>query len=183
MSGTLTLVFGPMFSGKTTRLIETYEKHKDQCIVINHSGDNRYSETHVSNHDQRMIPCIKVQTLMTLFDNINTRTYFDHHNTVLIDEGQFFDDLIPFVLKLVEEKNIHVHVFGLDCDFERKKFGHILDLIPYADTIEKLKANCNGCGSQRSAMFSHRVTSEKEVVVIGNNNYIPLCRNCYIKTT
>ena len=78
---------------------------------------------------------------------------------------------------LVETKNKRVYVCGLDGDFERKKFGNILDLIPYSDSIIKLKSNCNNCNEP--AIFSHRLTDENEQVVIGSNNYIPLCRKCY----
>ena len=60
-------------------------------------------------------------------------------NDILIDEAQFFTDLME-ILYIVEKLNKNVYIFGLDGDFKRNKFGNILDLIPYCDTITKLQA-------------------------------------------
>ena len=67
---------------------------------------------------------------------------------------------------------------SLDGDFNRQLFGNWLELIPMCDTVEKLHSFCSGC-KKREALFSHRLTSEKEQKVIGSNNYVPLCRKCY----
>ena len=71
-----------------------------------------------------------------------------------------------------------VIVCGLDSDFQRNKFGVILDLIPLCDKVTKLKGKCNDCNN--ASVFSYRLSEEEEQVVIGSNNYIPLCRNCYL---
>lgn len=181
-SGTLTLVCGPMYAGKTTHLITTYNKHKNNAIVINFCDDNRYSKTLLSSHDKIMIPCIKVHTLSELDEMLEIVLFKDAIKNILIDEGQFYSDLVPQVLKFLEVWNKNVFVYGLDSDFRRQKFGSILDLVPHADHIEKLRANCGKCKSKNSAMYSFRVTNEDKIVVIGNTNYIPLCRNCYIKS-
>ena len=98
---------------------------------------------------------------------------------VLINEAQFFPDL-KGVLRLVEEFNCYVIVVGLDGDSNRNKFGDILDLIPYCDKVEKLRSFCSKCNSFNNAVFTHRLSSETSQVLIGVNNYIPLCRNCYL---
>jgi len=62
-SGYLELIIGPMFSGKTSRIVEIYNQCKFCNIsvaVINHSIDNRYDEEQLSTHDQIKIPCIKI---------------------------------------------------------------------------------------------------------------------------
>ena len=46
-SGYLELFIGPMFSGKTSKLIELYKQYKFcniPVLVINHSIDNRYTD-------------------------------------------------------------------------------------------------------------------------------------------
>ena len=66
MVGHLELIFGCMFSGKTTKLIDIYKKYKIcdiSCIVINYSADTRYSNTHLVTHDQKKIPCIFTDNL------------------------------------------------------------------------------------------------------------------------
>ena len=77
--------------------------------------------------------------------------------------------------------NLHkktVYVCGLDGDFKRRKFGSILDIVPLADDIEKLKAICKKC-KKKPAIFTHRVSNEQEQTIIGSSNYISLCRGCY----
>lgn len=180
--GKLTLVCGPMYAGKTSHLIAKYEIHKAHAIVINFCDDNRYSETMLSTHDKLMIPCIKVRNLIDIENTLEILLFKDVIKTIFIDEGQFYSDLVPQVLKFLELWHKDVFVYGLDSDFRRNKFGSLLDLMPHADHVEKLRANCSKCFSKNSAMYSYRLSSEENVVVIGNSNYISLCRKCYIKS-
>jgi len=177
MSGYLELILGPMFSGKTTYLIRTYDrsiKNGNNVLVINYSEDTRYSNKMLSSHDQVMIPCVFSKSLYSAIHNNDINSY----HVVLINEGQFFDDLYESVLYLVETLHKSVYICGLDGDFKRQRFGTLLDLVPLCDKITKLNSRCNFCDNP--ALFSHRITSEKEQVVIGVNNYVPLCRNCYV---
>jgi len=172
--GSLQLVLGPMFSGKTTRLIQIYKTRNyigKRVAVINYAEDVRYDSKMLSTHDHIMIPCIQLAKL-TGFDC----SQFD---TILINEGQFFDDLFYCVLEFVEKMDKEVFIFGLDGDYMRAKFGTILDLIPHCNTVEKLSALCANCRDGTLAHFSHRISKEKMQMVIGADNYIPLCRKCY----
>jgi thymidine kinase len=119
-----------------------------------------------------MIPCIQLKQLSD-FD-------CSQYDTILINEGQFFGDLYENVLNFVENFDKEVFVFGLDGDFLRNKFGSILHLIPYSNTVEKLSALCAECRDGTLAYFSYRVSKEVEQMVIGADNYKPLCRRCYI---
>jgi len=172
-TGYLELILGPMFSGKTSYLIHLYEdfiKNGKKVSVINYVDDKRYNESMLSSHDKIMIPCVFTKYLRD--------ADFREYDIVLINEGQFFTDLYEVVIHMVEVLNKEVYVCGLDSDFKRQKFGTILDLVPMCDNIVKLKSKCNYCSS--SALFSHRLTQEKQQVVIGSSNYVPLCRNCYL---
>ena len=174
--GRLELILGSMFSGKTTRLIELYHEFKNKnvnVIAINFADDTRYHDTMLSTHDNVMIPCIQCHNLNEIIDNDNIQ----NSSVILINEGQFFQDIFEASVKLVETYHKHVVICGLDGDFKRIKFGRICDLIPLCDSIIKLHAKCN-CG--KDAIFSHRVTNELAQVVIGSSNYIPLCRTCYL---
>ena len=176
MTGYLELILGPMYSGKTTRLIEHYRAYKfigKNIVVINYSLDTRYSNTMLSSHDRCEIPCI--------FDNQLSKYLWIDADVVLINEGQFFSDLVPTVIDMVESYGKTVHICGLDVDFRRQRFGTILELIPYSNKVEKLSAFCGNCKDGTPAIFSFRVTNESEQVVIGSDNYVPLCRSCYKK--
>lgn len=76
-------------------------------------------------------------------------------------------------------KKKRVHIGGLDGDFNRNKFGELLDLIPYCDKVIKLTALCGICKNGTVAIFSRRITEETEQTVIGSDIYIPVCRECF----
>ena len=67
-------------------------------------------------------------------------------------------------------------VYGLDGDFQQQKFGGVLDLIPHCDTVEKLQGFCNYCDNR--SMFTKRLENSDKQVLVGNDNYIPVCRKC-----
>ena len=189
----LELIIGPMFSGKTSYLLDVYKKCKLCNIpiaVINHSSDNRYTDNNnlLSTHDKTMVPCILTKTLIDLwnYDSLD-ENYSDksechmllrNANVILINEGQFFEDLYPCVLDMLREKK-QVYICGLDGDFQRQKFGAILDLIPMCDKVTKLNSLCGICKNGTPGIFSKRISDEKEQFLIGSDNYIPVCRNCY----
>ena len=179
-SGYLEIILGSMYSGKTSRLVEIFK----QCqfcnisvIVINHTIDNRYDDNLMSTHDQIKIPCLKTENLFDLWAE-NIDLLIIRSDVILINEGQFFPDLKEFVEKMLEHKK-KIYICGLDGDFERKKFGQILNLIPLCDKVTKLTSLCSLCKNGTPGIFSKRITSEKEQTVVGSDNYIPVCRSCY----
>ena len=182
-TGYLEVILGPMFSGKTSRLLEIYRKYKGvrgkNVVVINHYTDDRYGEnTELYTHSRDKIPCLPLKQLKDFEIPKNVPS---NQTVLLINEGQFFTDVDVMVPKFVEEYNMRVFVCGLDGDFRRRKIGNIMNLIPYADSITKLTSLCRGCNGEcgKPALFTHRVSKETEQVVIGSDNYIPLCRKCY----
>jgi thymidine kinase len=173
--GYLEIFIGPMFSGKTSKLIELYKQYSFCNIplaVINHSSDTRYDDTMLSTHDKIMIPCIQTPTLTLVTNDM------DNVDVILINEGQFFEDLYDFVLEMLK-LNKKIYVSGLDGDFKREKFGKILDLIPMCDKVTKMTSLCSLCKNGTPGLFSMRLTNEKEQMLIGSSNYIPVCRYCY----
>lgn len=181
--GFLEIFVGPMFSGKTSKLLEIYK----QCIycnipvaVINYALDTRYHDTMLSTHDKHMIPCIQTTTLTSVWESGADENMNQLHlaDVVLINEGQFFEDLYPVVASMLKAGK-KIYVSGLDGDFQRKKFGQILDLIPLCDKVTKLTSLCSLCKNGEPAIFSMRLTSETQQTLIGSDNYAPVCRSCY----
>ncbi len=183
----LEIIMGPMFSGKTEMLIEIYNKEfnniqtlseifqdNQEIIAFNYYKDTRYGDNIISSHNGKKIPSINIQTLSEIFENDK----FEKLTHIFINEAQFFPDLKITIIKLVEQHNKHVVICGLDSDYKREKFGQIWELIPYADKLTKLYGKCNNCDNK--SLFTHRISCEKQQEVVGNNNYIPLCRSCYI---
>lgn len=180
----LDIIIGPMFSGKTSRIIEIYNyciNNSISVIAINHILDQRYGSNNISSHDSITIPCIQIEKLNDIYLNKEYNKILLESNVILINEAQFFEDLFNFAIDLVDNKYKKVHICGLDGDFKRNKFGQLSDLIPYCNTITKLNAICNNCTYGQAALFSHRITNEEQQTCIGSTNYSSLCRQCYIK--
>ena len=182
----LEIILGPMYSKKTSRLIDIYKQYTFCNIpvaIINHCADTRYHDTMLSSHDKVMVPCIQTDNISNVwFSDSNLENYSKLKNAdvILINEAQFFGDLYLCVLDMLN-KNKRVYIAGLDGDFSRNKFGEILDLIPMCDKVTKLTALCSICKNGTLGIFSLRLTKEKQQMVIGSDNYIPVCRSCYTK--
>lgn len=180
--GTLKVIIGCMFSGKTTALIREFREWssiKKNPLCINYSGDNRYGnicENNMYNHNLLSVECIHVSALEEVDPKL-----IKSADIILINEGQFFSDLIKFSRLWCEEFGKNVVVCGLDGDFKREMFGDILKLIPLADSVEKLNAFCAKCSDGTKAQFTHRCSSETEQIVVGSSNYMALCRSCYLE--
>jgi thymidine kinase len=173
--GFLSICCGCMLSGKTSWLLQKFKKYsyigKSIC-VINYADDKRYDNKMLSTHDKQMIPCIQTYSLTSVQELLLT------HDVILINEGQFFNDLYDVVCDLVDKNKI-VHVAALDGDFMREEFGQVLKLLPLCDDYTKVHALCANCKDGTQAPFSFRVSSESQQISIGSDNYKPLCRKCY----
>jgi thymidine kinase len=144
--------------------------------VITHESDVRYGQGLVATHDGRNAPCVHAKDL----DDVNIAPY----TVVIVDEAQFFKNLIPFVEWAVDTHGKHVYLVGLDGDSSRRKFGEILECIPLADRVHRLTAFCQRCRDGTLGLFSHRRGyHDHQVLVGGSNQYETLCRNCYLNQT
>jgi len=180
--GYLELIFGPMFSGKTSKLIEEYNDHmrmynKTNILAVNYDKDIRYGFNKIITHDGLEIDCISINELSELSISLISNKNLLSAKYIFINEAQFFKNLKTWVLFMIETQNKHIILCGLDCDYKREKFGEFLDLVPHADKITKLYGTCNKCTNK--SIYTHRISNETEQHVIGVDNYIPLCRQCY----
>jgi thymidine kinase len=171
-----------MFSGKSSYLLSSIRKYREigwPIYIITSSFDKRYtSETKIVNHNQES--CNADSAVEKLSDVSNKRDYLDA-KVVIIEEAQFYPDLVEFVLEAVEVYEKHIIVAGLDGDASRKPFGKLLDLIPYADTIVKLKALCKICNNGTEALFTSKKIHDNATVDIGGSDkYEALCRRHFI---
>lgn len=163
-----------MFSGKTTELIRRMKRFQianHSCLMIKYSKDIRYSENGVSTHDKQVTAASATADLSSIKQS--ARKY----GVIGIDEGQFFPDIVEFCEEMANEGKL-VIVAALDGTFQRKPFGPILNLVPMAESVVKLKAVCMICF--KDAAFTKRLGSETEVEVIGGTDkYMAVCRTCY----
>jgi len=170
------MIVGCMFAGKTTKLINEYDRHKHNknVCVVNYIHDTRYDPEMLSTHDLTKIPCLRLKSLQSLTETQLACDIF------LINEAQFFTDLYDIVTELADIHNKDVYIYGLDGDFKRNEFGDISKLLPVCTSITKIYANCDNCKTKNTACFTHRITNKEEQCIIDSSSYIPVCRKCYI---
>lgn len=174
-SGKIEVIIGPMFSGKSTRLIEIIRKYTykaKKTIMIKFHADKRYSnKSEVVTHDLVKYDSIECQNLLNSFDILK------NYDVIGIDEGQFFPDLVETCEKLSLLKKI-VIVAALNGDFRREPFQVVSRLLSKADKIKLMKAYCFNC--HKDAKFSLRIVQSNETVLIGAGEaYKPACRECH----
>ena len=173
--GSIEVIAGSMFSGKTEELIRRLKRAKIARLkveIFKPDIDVRFSKNEVVSHDENSIQSTPVgnsANILLLTGNVDV---------IGIDEAQFFDKgLVDVVVKLAN-MGIRVIVAGLDMDFKGKPFGPIPELMAVADHIDKVHAICVKCGNV--AQFSHRLSEKEQIVLLGEKDvYEPICRGCF----
>jgi thymidine kinase len=180
--GSLTVICGSMFAGKTEELIRRARRalHAKKSVqVFKPSLDDRYDEAMVVTHWGRKHEGIPVRSVSELRAKLDPTT-----QVVLIEEAQFFDQsLVDFVVALADAGK-EVVLAGLDQDFRREPFGPMPQLLAVADEVVKLRAICVQCG--REASHTYRSVNGKPaakddpIILIGaNETYEARCRVCH----
>lgn len=177
-AGWVEVICGSMFSGKTEELIRRLKRAKFANLrveIFKPQIDVRYSETEVVSHDSNAIRSTPVDSpgnILLLASDVDV---------VGIDEAQFFDESIVDVCRQLADSGVRVIVAGLDMDFAGKPFGPMPALMATAEFVTKVHAICVRCG--RLAQYSHRLTSDDKLVMLGEKDtYEPVCRQCFMET-
>ncbi len=178
-TGSIEVIAGSMFSGKTEELIRRLKRAKIARLkveIFKPAIDTRYSVGEVVSHDENSILSTPVESsgnIMLLSGDVDV---------IGIDEAQFFDIGLIDVSISLANMGIRVIIAGLDMDFKGKPFGPIPGLMAVADHITKVHAICMRCGDV--AQFSHRLSTADKLVLLGEKDeYEPLCRSCFTKAT
>jgi thymidine kinase len=173
---------GPMFAGKTTKLLQKINEAKSMQLrvaVITSALDNRYAKNMCVAHTGMSHEALPARELLPLTREANGCGWdMDLFDVIAIDESQFFPDLKIFCLHAVEERGKTVIVAGLAGDFERKIFGDMVSLVPFADSVDFLHARCAFC--EMPASFTLRIVSnDQQKLIGGKDEYQPVCRHHY----
>ena len=175
--GSIEVICGSMFSGKTEELIRRVNRAKiaRQAIqIFKPAIDVRYSESEVVSHNRNTTPSVPIEnshSILLLVQNADV---------VAIDEAQFFDDGLIDVCNQLADQGVRVIVAGLDMDYMGQPFGPMPQLCAIADDVYKTRAICVRCG--RLANYSFRRTAIKGQILLGETQeYEHLCRCCYQK--
>lgn len=175
--GSIEVICGSMFSGKTEELIRRLKRARiarQRVEIYKPAIDTRYSDNDVVSHDANSIPSTPVESARSIL------LMASDAQVVGIDEAQFFDDAIVEVCNELANSGKRVIVAGLDMDFKGIPFGPMPQLMAIAEDVTKVHAICVKCGNL--AHVSHRIVKDEQRVLLGEQHeYEPLCRQCYNK--
>jgi thymidine kinase len=189
VQGSIELVIGPMFSGKTSELHSRIMRASfagQPSLIIKFIGDDRYTGDNVlcSHSNIRQKSCdesdtnaaIRVVSAARLEDIVLQ----PHEKVIGVDEGQFYPDLMD-MCELWANSGKRVIVSALDADFKREPFGQVCQLVAKSDLVEKKRGVCMKCRSADSS-FTQKISKENtDVIDIGHKNkYLAVCRQCYL---
>lgn len=165
---------GPMFSGKSTNLILDYVMLADcsSALCFKPSKDTReFSKIRARNNDNELSAIV-----IKNFEDIE-QYLVDEITDIFIDEVQFIEGDPNILVDLSIKRGIYIRVAGLSRTSEMKPFGHMPEIMAFADDIEILDAKCNQCGSP--AGYTHCKIPKQNDVMVGNTEYEPLCFDCF----
>ena len=176
-AGKVTLLLGPMFSGKSSILLSEIEKAtiaKIPCCIVRPNTDTREFFTH-SKRESGICDNYNVDDLKKIPS--------EKYDVICIDEGQFFKSLHPSLEWANNGKRVFIS--ALNGDRHQKEWKVTQEMIPLVDEIVFLNAVCSKCGSYEAA-FSYKTndTSAEQVDIGGSaESFIALCRECLQKYT
>ena len=175
--GSIEVICGSMFSGKTEELIRRLGRAKiakQNVIICKPSIEDRYDKDKVVSHNMREIDCVAVADANDIMELCKDK------EVVGIDEAQFFNNNLVDVCNRLANQGIRVIIAALDMDYEGNPFEPIPQLMSIAEDVTKVRAICIQCGDL--ANYSYRIVDKGEQILLGEKNeYEARCRNCFSK--
>lgn len=166
---------GPMYAAKSLGLIQAAKVRKrpdvDNVICFKPSKDTRDMSKIKSRVVEETLDAYVIKDLSEIKNYIN-----DDIDTIIIDEVQFLSGDVQELLWLTIYKNIDIYIAGLDMTSELTPFNIMPNILAIATEVIKLKARCQDCGNE--AEYTYCLVNKTEDILVGNSEYIPLCKNC-----
>ncbi|WP_423057448.1 thymidine kinase [Brevibacterium linens] len=153
-TGRLTVIAGPMFSGKSEELMRRVRRATIagiDVLVVSHSLDTRSDISTITSHTGVNIPAVPLGDVSSIAEAARQKDY----DLIAIDEAQFFGpELIPAVDEFLRQ-GIDVIVEGLCVTFDGQPFEPLPSFMAVAEEVLKLTAVCTVCG--KDAVFHQRL--------------------------
>lgn len=178
--GKIKVYTGPMRSGKSDMVVRILKRY---ClankkvvyytpILDTRTGVNIYIKS-VRGEKEYILPVKRLDAEVNENEVIRECAAYE---IVAFDEAQFLNEGITELCQKLRQLGKVVLVAGLDMDYLQRPFGYMAQLMAIADDVTKLTAICE-CGME--AAFTKRISSSKELILIGDEEYLPCCGECY----
>jgi thymidine kinase len=182
-TGSLEVITGSMFCGKTDELIRRLRRAtiaRQKIQVFKPIIDNRYAVEKVTSHAGSEFDAIPIRRASEVIAKLDREV-----TVVAIDEAQFFDDEIISIAQKLADDGLRVIVAGLDTDFRGEPFGPMPVLMAKAERVDKLHAICMVCGEPASRtqrlVNGQPARYDDPIVIVGASElYEARCRRHHI---
>ena len=178
-TGSVEVITGSMFSGKTDELIRRLRRAsiaRQKVQVFKPVIDDRYSIEKVTSHAGTQFEATPVREAREILQHLRPDT-----TVVGIDEAQFLDWSLADLANELTERGVRVIIAGLDTDFRGEPFGPMPVLMAQAERMDKVHAICMVCGGPacrtQRLIDGHPARYDDPVVVVGASElYEARCR-------
>jgi thymidine kinase len=145
------IILGPMFSGKTTELLRQGRRAQlagKNVLYVKHALDCKRRVNEAGEE------ALVAENLHQLWNALISPTV----HIICIDEGQFFTDIRPMCTFLMNVHKKHIIVAALNATYANEMFQPVIELIPFANSVQWLTSICFRCGSDQ-ATYTHRLST------------------------
>ena len=174
-TGSIEVIVGSMYSGKTEELIRRLRRAqiaRQRVEIFKPAIDDRYAKDAIVSHNEVRIPSRAVKKASDVLRHA-------HEAQVIgIDEGQFLGPGLVEVCEKLARMGKRVIVAGLDQDYLGRPFEPMPQLLAVAEYITKTLAICVVCGAPANRTY-RKVQRAGRVVVGGAEIYEARCRRCF----
>ncbi len=166
------IYLGPMFAGKTSKLLSLYRASEESKIILSPKLDTRPNKGFIKNHDGSCENSLTLETYKTV-RNIKSKQH------LFIDEIQFISEgLLNYLHRLGKKKEIFM--FGLNLDWTGAVFPNVEKIVDKTENVFYLNGKCAWC--EEPSWYSAKKKQVGEIIEVGGENlYFPLCRKCFYK--
>jgi thymidine kinase len=172
------LFVGPMFGGKTTKLLSAIDRYKYQgrmILAYKPNVDERYSKEDIVTHWGHKLNAARVSSGADI--SLSTNNFFAGRKgtaVIAVDEAFMIPDCGDHLVSLFKRGHtILVSSLQLSSDFTPYK--ELQTMLPYATKIEVCPAVCSSCSSD--AYYTKKIggRSDHAIEVGGSEMYQPKC--------
>ncbi|MBG17499.1 MAG: hypothetical protein CMB77_04025 [Euryarchaeota archaeon] len=180
---------GPMFGGKTTRLIAALDRYQYQnksILLFKPKIDNRYDKNSVVTHSglslsSRTVGFSRVENvangdeLLERFEYLNSGCDID---VVAVDEAFMIGGSASALKAIYNFFGKTILVSSLQLSSSGESYKEILDILPWATNIQICPAVCAICGED--AYFTQKIAGNNDpgkLEIGGSDLYQPRCHN------
>jgi thymidine kinase len=177
--------YSSMNAGKSTVLLQAAYNYKERgmtVLLLIAALDDRAGKGKIASRIGLAAEADIFGAKDDVFEHVRAAHETKNLDALFVDEAQFLtDEQVWQLAKIADELLIPVMCFGLRTDFQGKLFPGSAALLAISDSLKEIKTIC-WCGRKATMVarldgVGQIVDEGDQVVIGGNETYVPLCRN------